>query len=176
MSLVGSEQAGDGDERREIPGLPGRREIAADAHGIRGTSPFHDDLGMAGAGAPPQNGIESALIDTAAEGFGDYLEWSEHLHMQMSTEVESERDRLKRDGGWTPPRLGTAEAIEQSSRIAERANVRFLRTLKALHDLRRLAPAVYVGNAGQVNVGTQQLNVSAAPLPTTGNQALNVAD
>ena len=113
------------------------------------------------ASTPPQNGIETALLDTAAESFGDYLEWSEHFHMQVSTEVESERDHLQRDGGWTPPRLGTAEAIEQSSKMAERANLRFLRTIKALHDLRRLSPAVYVGSAGQVNVGAQQVNMSA---------------
>ncbi len=43
------------------------------------------------ASTPPQNGIESALLDTAAESFGDYLEWSEHHHMQVSSEVESER-------------------------------------------------------------------------------------
>lgn len=113
------------------------------------------------ASTPPQNGIESALIDTAAEAFGDYLELTEHFHMQISSEVETEQHRLEREGGWTPPRLSMAEAIEQSSKLAERAHTRFLRTIKMLHDLRRLTPIVYVGNASQVNVGSQQVNVSA---------------
>ncbi len=117
------------------------------------------------ASTPPQNGIESALLDTAAESFGDYLEWSEHHHMQVSSEVESERQLLERDGHWTPVRLSMAEAIEQSSRMAERAHTRFLRTIKILHDLRRLAPTVYVGNAGQVNIGSQQVNVAPQTQP-----------
>lgn len=110
---------------------------------------------------PPQNGIEAALLDTAAEAFGDYLEWSEQLHMQISSEVETERIGLERDGYWRPSRLSMAEAIELSSKMAERAHARFLRTIKMLHDLRRLTPTVYVGNAGQINVGSQQVNVSA---------------
>jgi hypothetical protein len=115
------------------------------------------------ASMPPRNGIEAALLDTTAEAFSDYLKWSEHLHMQTSTEVESERDRLKRDGGWSPPRLGMAEAIEQSSRMAERAHTRFLKTVKMLHELQRSAPTLYVANAGQINVGQQQVNIASSP-------------
>jgi hypothetical protein len=114
------------------------------------------------AGTPPRNGIESALLDTAAEAFGDYLEQSEHLQMRVGSEMESERDRLERDGGWSPPRLSMAEAIDQSAKMADRAHTRFLRTIKMLHDLRRLTPTVYVGNAGQVNVGAQQVNVATS--------------
>lgn len=69
--------------------------------------------------APPRPGIESALVDTAAEAFGDYLEWSEHLHMQVSTEVTSERTSLERHGEWSPVRLSYAEAIEQSAKMAD---------------------------------------------------------
>jgi hypothetical protein len=115
------------------------------------------------ASTPPQNGIESALLDTAAEAFGDYLEWSEHHHMQVSTEVETERDALERNGGWSPPRLGMAEAIEQSSRMRERAHARFLKTVKMLHELQRSTPTLYVANAGQINVGQQQVNLAGPP-------------
>jgi hypothetical protein len=45
--------------------------------------------------------------------------------------------------------------------MAERYHGRFLRTLKALRDLRRYAPTVIVKRAGQVNVGGQQVNVAA---------------
>lgn len=115
---------------------------------------------------PPQTGIESALLDSAAEAFGDYLAWSDHHHMQISSEVKSERLRLEREGGWTPPRLTMVEAIEHSFKMAERAHTRFLRTVKLLHDLRRTSPALYVGTAGQINVGHQQVNV-AGPSPET---------
>ncbi len=114
---------------------------------------------------PLQNGIEAALIDTAAEAFGDYLEWSEHFHMQVSSEVESERHQLEHEGGWNPPRLSMADAIEQSSRMAERAYTRFLRTIKMVHELRRTSSSIYVGSAGQINLGQQQVNVAASPSP-----------
>ena len=35
-----------------------------------------------------------------------------------------------------------------------------MRTLRALRDMRRYAPKIIVQNAGQVNVGEQQVNVS----------------
>lgn len=107
------------------------------------------------------------MLDTAAEAFSDYLEWSEHLHMQSSTEVESERDLLERNGHWAPPRLGMAEAIEQSAKMAERAHQRFLRTVKLLHELQRSAPAVFVGHAGKINVGAQQVNLGSSSHPAT---------
>jgi hypothetical protein len=47
----------------------------------------------------------------------------------------------------------------------ERFHAIFLRTLKALRDLRRQVPGVVVQSAGQVNVGQQQLNVSAGHGP-----------
>lgn len=115
------------------------------------------------ADSPPQNGIESALLDTAAEAFGDFLELTEQFHLQISSEVETERIGLERDGSWRPSRLSMAEAIEQSSKLAERAHTRFLRTIKMLHDLRRLTPTVYVGTAAQINVGQQQVNVAGSP-------------
>ena len=113
------------------------------------------------ADTPSHNGIESALLDTAAEAFGDYLELTEQFHMQISSEVETERSGLERDGYWRPSRLSMAEAIEQSSKLAERAHKRFLQTVKMLHELQRSSPTVYVGNAGQINVGHQQVNVTA---------------
>jgi hypothetical protein len=38
----------------------------------------------------------------------------------------------------------------------------FLRTLRALRDLRRWGSPVIVQNAGQVNVGGQQVNLNGA--------------
>jgi hypothetical protein len=119
-------------------------------------------------GDAPMSGVEAALIDSAAEAFSDYLEWSEHLHMLASTEAAGERSRLDRDGYWEPPRLGSAETLERASRMAERAHGRFLRTVKLLTELRRSEPTLYVAPARQINVGGQQVNVAA---PTDGDAA-----
>jgi hypothetical protein len=126
---------------------------------------------------PPQNGIEAALLDTAAHCFADYLQWSERLHLQAGTDAKDEEDRLKRDGYWLPPRVSIAEAIEHSATMAERAHTRFLRTLKSLHELRRLTPAVFVGTAEQVNVGMQQVNLGRqSPVPEPGEEAVPVTE
>jgi hypothetical protein len=45
--------------------------------------------------------------------------------------------------------------------MVERWHSIFLRTLKAFRDLRRFVPTVIVRNAGQVNVGQQQVNAVA---------------
>lgn len=80
----------------------------------------------------PRPGIESALVDLAAEAFGDYLAWSEQLHMQAATEVSLERHDLQRHGAWKPQRISSAEALESSARMTELAHRRFLRTTRAL--------------------------------------------
>ncbi len=103
----------------------------------------------------PRAGVESALVDLAAEAFGDYLEWSESLHRQASTEAEMERDDLERRGKWRPQRIFSAEAMAESSRMAERAHGRFLRTFAALGDFRRAGP-VYVGH---VSISPQQITI-----------------
>lgn len=107
----------------------------------------------------PHPGMEAALVDLAAESFGDYLAWSEQLHMQAVTEADIERHDLARNGKWKPQRIGSAEAMEQSARMAERAHLRFLRTVAALGNLRRSGP-VYVGHAGQVNIAPHQVNIA----------------
>ena len=55
--------------------------------------------------------------------------------------------------------LDVAAAMDQSGAMADRFHRMFLRGIRALRDLRRYAPAVVVQNAGQVNVGGQQVNV-----------------
>ena len=45
-------------------------------------------------------------------------------------------------------------------RIVDRFNKLFLRTLRALRDLRRYAPTVMIQNAGQVNIGQQHVNAA----------------
>jgi hypothetical protein len=69
-------------------------------------------------------------------------------------------------GDWSPVRLSYAEAIEQSAKMVERAHKRFLQTVKLLHELQRSTPMLYVGHAGQINVGKQQVNVATSPAHT----------
>jgi hypothetical protein len=64
--------------------------------------------------------------------------------------------------GWCPPRVSEHQALEQAGAMIDRFNRIMLRTLRALRDLRRYGPTVFVRNAGQVNVGGPQLNVAQA--------------
>jgi hypothetical protein len=99
----------------------------------------------------PRGGIEAAMVDLAAEAFGDYLAWTETVHRRASLDVEAEERDAERHGHWKPQRVSWVESLEHAARMAERAHARFLRTVKTLAELRRAGP-VYVGQAGQVNV------------------------
>ncbi len=107
----------------------------------------------------PRSGLEAAMVDMASEAFGDYLAWSETVHRRASLDVEAEERDAEQHGHWKPQRVGWVESLEHAARMAERAHARFLRTVKMLTELRRAGP-VYVGQAGQVNVASQQVNVS----------------
>lgn len=109
----------------------------------------------------PRPGFETAMVDMAAEAFGDYLEWSETVHRRASLDAEAEERDADRHGHWKPQRVSWVESLDHAARMAERAHARFLRTIKTLSDLRRAGP-VYVGQAGQVNVAQQQVNVARA--------------
>ena len=81
--------------------------------------------------------------------------------MYAEVEVNGEKSQAEKDGYWVPPRVGMAEAIEWPSSQAERAHKRFLMTLKAMQEMRRL-PAVYVNAADRVTVGGQHVHMSDA--------------
>jgi hypothetical protein len=115
-------------------------------------------------GWQPRNGIERQLIDTMAQAQTAQLYWLDILTVRSSCSSGRKRD----EGRWEPQTVADTEAIDQAAAMVERFNSIYLRTLKALRELRR-TPGVVVQNAGQVNVGQQQLNVSAgsgsAPTP-----------
>jgi hypothetical protein len=111
-------------------------------------------------GWQPQNGIERQLLDTMAQAQSGFIYWLTVL-TKYTTFPVSNADR--KEGKWAPPRVSEAEAIDQAAAMMDRFNRVFLRTLRALRDLRRYAPAtVVVQNAGQVNVGSQQVNMAPA--------------
>ena len=63
---------------------------------------------------------------------------------------------------WELPRVDRVQATEHATAMVDRWNRMFLRNLRALRDMGRYAPAVTIQNAGQVNVGQQQVNVANA--------------
>lgn len=115
----------------------------------------------------PLPGIESALVDHLAQIQVAYEHWL-HEHMVRSTYApvmgyrQEDIKRAKRDGTWLLPSVSHAEAIEQAAAMADRWQRAFLRTVRALRDLRRYSPTVIVQNAGQVNVGQTQINACRA--------------
>jgi hypothetical protein len=104
----------------------------------------------------PVGGMENVLVETLAHAYSCYLDWLETLASYTKLNL---RDSAK-DDRWQPPRVERAEAVEQAAAMVDRFNRIMLRTLRALRDLRRYAPAVTIQQAGQVNVGGRQLNVA----------------
>lgn len=108
----------------------------------------------------PANGGESLMVDMLAQTYASYLFWLEQLQIYTQSEASTQEHKLKQDGYYDAPRLTTKEAIEQAAAMVDRFNRLFLRTLRALRDLRRYAPQVTIQNAGQVNIGAQQVNAA----------------
>jgi hypothetical protein len=109
----------------------------------------------------PQGGIESAMIEMLAIAFSLQMYWSGIAHDRAMRIHDDQRQSLKRfaSSGWKSPYQTEADAVDQAHRMADGYNRQFLRVLRQLRDLRRYAPVV-IQNAQQVNVGSQQVNVS----------------
>jgi hypothetical protein len=107
----------------------------------------------------PRNGIERQLIDTLAQAQTALFGWQEALAIYESTKSLDEKYDIEKRAGWNPPRVSEVQTIEQAAAMIDRFNKILLRTLRALRDLRRYAPAVIVQNAEQVNVAGQRVNV-----------------
>jgi hypothetical protein len=105
----------------------------------------------------PRNGVERQLIDMLAQAQTAYLYWLEILTLRCAT--NSGRKPEAKSG--EPLTVSDAEAEEQAAAMVDRFNRIFLRTARTLRELRRGTPGVVVQNAGQVNVGQQQVNVNA---------------
>jgi hypothetical protein len=108
----------------------------------------------------PRGGVEAALIDLLAESFAAYLAWTARLTLYTETQSQSEDVKLKQEGYWLPPRISEAKWMAWCAEQAHAAHRRFLMTLKSLQELRRL-PAVSISSIGQLNLASQQINVSS---------------
>jgi hypothetical protein len=110
----------------------------------------------------PRNGIERQLLDTMAQAQVGYLAWLYYLTMRTSLESCTNDRRVKEEARWQPPRQSDADALEQAAAMVDRFNRIFLRTLRALCDMRRHSSPVIVQNGGQMNVAHQQVNLNTA--------------
>jgi hypothetical protein len=109
----------------------------------------------------PQGGAEWQLVDTMALAQANWFTWLEALKMWFSMGTGRAGPDCKDELGRSTPRLTEAEAIKLAGEMADRFHRMFLRTMRAFCDLRRHPPpTVVVQNAGQVNVGGQQVNVA----------------
>lgn len=96
----------------------------------------------------PRGGVEQSLIDMLAQSFVRWQQWQEHATAWANV-VRPSKDDL--------PRLSAAEALEQATQMADRYNRIYLRTLRALRDLRVKTQAITINNPKQVNLGQQQV-------------------
>jgi hypothetical protein len=108
----------------------------------------------------PRNGIERQLIDTMAQAQAGYLCWLHTLTIRTELESVTSDKRHQEEARWGPPRQSDADAIDQAAAMMDRYNRIFLRTLRALCDMRRHGSPVIVQNGGQMNVAQQQVNVA----------------
>lgn len=120
----------------------------------------------------PQNAGEQILVDTLAQLYCQYLNWLHRLDVRTNLDRDLEDSNIQRTGKWKPSfdsHGTTPEWIETTSNMVERFHRLFLRTLRALRDLRRWNVNVVIPNAGQVNIGQQQVNTAQVERAESGD-------
>ncbi len=105
----------------------------------------------------PQNGIEWSLIDMMALAYATQLFWQERMMCYACLELENEQ--MKMNNRFQHPRVSDSQAVDQAAQMVDRFNRIYMRSLRALRDLRRHAPTLVVHNAAQINVAENQVNV-----------------
>lgn len=110
----------------------------------------------------PRDAVEESLVDMLAQAYHQYLFWTERAMVRATTEAEYQEAALRNRGRRRPLPVSQAEEVEQASAMADRYNRIFMRTLRAMRDLRRYMPTVNIRQAGQVNIGQQQVNAVVA--------------
>src|SRR5262249_26939703 len=85
----------------------------------------------------PRIGIERKRIDVMGQAQPSYFYWLGTLTARATLRTVRDREREQEEGRWSPPRVTDAEALEQAAAMVDRFNRIFLRTLRALRDLRR---------------------------------------
>ena len=103
------------------------------------------------------------LVSSIVHCYSGWLYWLgdfERLRQREANqrELKEEKRLAERNRSYLPPRIPEAEYVERSLKMADRFQRMFMRTLRALRDLRRYAPNITIHNQGQLNIGENQLN------------------
>jgi hypothetical protein len=108
----------------------------------------------------PQGGVEESLIASMAQAYTAYEFWLARVQEAAAQEAAVQTEQLRASGYWHCPPVQLAEALEQAASMADRFHRMYMRSVRALRDLRRYGPTVIVQNAGLVNIAEKQLNVA----------------
>jgi len=103
----------------------------------------------------PLTGIEYLLVEQMAQAYTMMLHWTNlyaYYCVYRTGKVDTEQGR------WEAPRVSESQAVADAAGMVDRWNRMFMRSLRQLRDLRRYN--VVIQNAGQVNIGEKQVNVS----------------
>ena len=114
----------------------------------------------------PAGGTDLILVDIMAQAYACHLYWIARLQLMAEIEVRRSSQTATTENRWQPPQVSEFEAVEQAGAMVDRFNRLFLRTLRALRDLRRYNVGVVIGRAGQVNIGDRQVNIEGAGGPS----------
>lgn len=108
----------------------------------------------------PLTGIEYILVEQMAQAYTMQLHWTAqyaYYCVYRTAKVDTER------GTVAPARVTDSQMVADAAGMVDRWNRMFLRCLRQLRDLRRYSPVVInnnINNPGQVNVGSQQVNLA----------------
>jgi hypothetical protein len=111
----------------------------------------------------PSPGTEEILVDQIAQFQTLFERWIRVHVEKMSAgdpfEAQVGTDRGRHLGQFYAT-VGGLEAMQEALNMADRLQKAMLRTIRALKDLRKSSQQVVIQSAGQVNLGSQQVNLS----------------
>jgi hypothetical protein len=112
----------------------------------------------------PAAGTEELLVDQIAQFQTLFERWL-RVHVEKMSAGDPFEVRLETDRGRSiAPFHATVtdmEAMQEALNMADRLQKAMLRTIRALKDLRKSSQQVVIQSAGQVNLGSQQVNLSS---------------
>ena len=103
----------------------------------------------------PRGGIEMALVDQMAQAHTGWLTWLNSFDTWANMEIRRRDHQIQKERSAEPPRMYEAEVMEHSLKLADRFQRMFMRSLRALRDLRRYNVNVLVNGSANVNLGSQ---------------------
>jgi hypothetical protein len=113
----------------------------------------------------PSPGTEEILVDQIAQFQTLFERWIRVHVEKMSAgdpfEAQVGTDRGRHLGQFYAT-VGGLEAMQEALNMADRLQKAMLRTIRALKDLRKSSQQVVIQSAGQVNLGSQQVNLSGS--------------